>query len=291
MSAFADTSTPDPSVQTITLPDGGERVVFRQGVGRPLLLIQGLSGTHDQWGDELIASLVEAGRAIVVVNHRGVYRTAVPVAGYTIADMADDQIAALDVLGLTGPVDIFGISMGGMIAQELTLRHPERVRTLALGCTTAGGAHMVQPAMEDLAPMFTAQQAGDRAAAVRAGFEINLSQKFWDNDEVYARFVEQAAIAPVPMEVIFSQMQAIGGHDTFDRLKDITVPVAILHGTEDKMLPYPNQIPIHEAIAGSTLDTFEGAGHMFFYEEGARTAGILETLSKRSSEASASITA
>jgi pimeloyl-ACP methyl ester carboxylesterase len=254
-------------------------------------LIQGLSGTHDVWGDELLATFVEAGRALICINHRGVYRTAIPEAGYSIADMADDQVEALDALGLTEPVDIFGISMGGMIAQEIALRHPERVRTLALGCTTAGGAHMVQPNMEDLAPMFLAQQAGDRAAALRAGFEINVAEKYWADEAMYARFVEQAEYAPVPMQVIFSQMQAIGGHDTADRLKDISVPVAILHGTADRMLPYPNQIPIHEAIAGSTLDTFQDAGHMFFYEEGARTAGIVDALSERSSEDSASIKA
>jgi pimeloyl-ACP methyl ester carboxylesterase len=287
MGAFEDSSTPDPVVSTITLPDGGERVVWRWGVGRPLLMIQGMSGTHDHWGDDLGAALQAAGRSVVTINHRGVYKTARPEPGYSIADLADDQAAALDVLGVDDPIDVFGISMGGMTALEFTLRHPERVRTLGLGCTTAGGALMTQPDPTDIQRLFEAGQSGDRLVAFRAGFELNVSEKWWDDQAAFDRFVELSERAPVPMSVIMGQLQAIAAHDVGDRLGDITVPTAVMHGTADRMLPYPNCKPIHEGIPGATLDTFEGAGHLYFQEEGARTAEILEGLSRRSAERSA----
>lgn len=291
MRAFAESSTPDPVISTITLPDGGERVVWRYGVGKPLLMIQGLSGTHDHWGDVLIEGLLAAGRSLVTINHRGVYRTPLADPGYSIADLADDQAAALDVLGVTEPIDLYGISMGGMTAQELTLRHPDKIRTLALGCTTAGGAAMTPPSNEDMQLLFGAQQSGDRDAALRAGFEINFSEPFWADEALYARFVELTNLAPVSVPVIMGQVQAIAVHNTADRLGEISVPTAIIHGTADRMLPYPNHVPLLERIAGATLDTFEGAGHLHFWEDPARVVQILSDLSARSHEASPSAVA
>lgn len=282
MADFASTATSEPTISTIELPNGGgERIVWRQGVGRPLLLIQGMSGTHDHWGDELVERLVAAGRAVVTINHRGVYRTAVPEPGYGIDDLASDQAAALEVLGVDEPIDVFGISMGGMIAQHLVLRHPEKVRTLALGCTTAGGALMTFPSQDDIQNLFAAQQSGDVDKALRAGYEVNFSEAWWGDEAFYARFKELTERAPVPVPVILGQAQAIAGHDVGEQLASISVPVAVLHGTVDRMLPYPNGLAIHERIPGSTLDTFDGAGHLFFWEDAARTAAILEDLSAR----------
>ncbi len=70
MQDFEASSTPDPQVTSITLPDGGERVVWRYGVGRPLLMLMGMSGTHDHWGDVLVNRLVAAGRSLISINHR-----------------------------------------------------------------------------------------------------------------------------------------------------------------------------------------------------------------------------
>jgi 3-oxoadipate enol-lactonase len=284
MGDFAATATTEPVVSTIELPGGGgERVIWRQGTGRPLLLIQGMSGTHDHWGDALVEVLA-ADRALVGINHRGVYRTPVPEPGYTIADLADDQAAALDVLGIDEPIDVFGISMGGMTALHLALRHPDKVRTLALGCTTAGGALMTFPSQEDIQNLFAAQQSGDTEQALRAGYEVNLSERFWSDDAAYSRFKELTVRAPVPVDTIMGQAQAIASHNVGDQLAELTMPTAVLHGTVDRMLPYPNGVAVHQGIPGATLDTFEGAGHLFFWEDAHRTAAILGDLSARSPE-------
>ncbi len=128
MSPFADKPRPD-TVSVVTLADGSERVVWRQGSGRPVLLIQGMSGSHYEWGDDFVGALESSGRELIGINHRGVCQEAVPAGGYTIADLADDQAQVLDLIGITEPIDVFGTSMGGMVAQELALRHPEKVRT------------------------------------------------------------------------------------------------------------------------------------------------------------------
>lgn len=131
--------------------------------------------THDHWG-ELVPALLAAGRSLICINHRGVYRTARPEPGCSIADLADDQAAALEVLGIDEPVDAYGISMGGMTAIEFAIRHPDQTRTLALGCTPAGAALMTQPDLADIRMLFEVQQSGDRERALRAGFQTNVEQ-------------------------------------------------------------------------------------------------------------------
>lgn len=279
MGDFAATATPDPVIGSVELPDGGERVTWRQGTGRPLLLIMGMSGTHDHWGGALVDALLADGRALLTVNHRGIYRTPAPEPGYEIADLADDQVAALDALGLTEPVDVFGISMGGMIAQEIALRHPGRVRTLALGCTTAGGSLMAYPSGEDVQHLFAERQSGDLDRALRAAYEMNVSPSLWADEAVQKDFYERTMRAPVAEPIILGQLQAIATHDTVGRLGQIAVPTAVLHGTRDRMLPYPNGTAIHEAIEGSELTTFDEAGHLFFWDRAAETAAVLAALS------------
>jgi 3-oxoadipate enol-lactonase len=271
----------DGELTTVELPGGEQRVVWRRGEGRPLLVIQGLSGTHDHWGDALVSALVADGRSLIAINHRGVYRTAEPEAGYSIADLADDQAAVLKAIGITEPVDVFGISMGGMTAQELALRHPELVRTLALGCTTAGGRLMTPPSTEDITTLFEAQQSGDRDRAFRAGYEINLSERQWQNKELWDEFLASTERAPVPVPVILGQMQAIAQHDTGDRLGEIAVPTLVMHGTLDRMLPFANAAELVSRIPGVQFETFEGDGHLFFWESPARVAELLEALSAR----------
>ena len=281
MSSASDQLPSDEAITTVELDGGEQRVVWRRGEGRPLLVIQGLGGTHDHWGSALVDQLLADGRAVIGIDHRGVYGTARPEPGYSIADLADDQAAVLTALEIDEPIDVFGISMGGMIAQELVLRHPETVRTLALGCTTAGGPLMTPPANEDIGALFEAQQSGDAQRAFRAGYEINLSPRQWDNQAMWDEFKAGTELSPVPLKVIMSQMQAIGGHNTGDRLGEIKVPTLVMHGTLDRMLPYPNGDEVASRIPGAQFETFEDDAHLFFWENPARVAELLEQLSAR----------
>src|SRR6476659_3386541 len=110
----------------------GRRLFYDEaGEGEPLLLVQGMSGTRLSWGDPFLAALHEGGFATVAYDHRGVGRSdpidlAAPLA---IADLAEDAAALLDAVGLE-TAHVLGVSMGGMVAQELALRHPERLRSV-----------------------------------------------------------------------------------------------------------------------------------------------------------------
>jgi 3-oxoadipate enol-lactonase len=287
MSPFADKPRPE-TVSIVTLADGTERVVWRQGAGRPLLLIQGMSGSHYEWGDGLVGALEEAGFELIGINHRGVAQNVVPEAGYKIVDLANDQAEVLDLLGITEPIDVFGISMGGMVAQELVLHHPEKVRTLALGCTSAGGDAMTPPLGEDLMGLYEAQMSGDELRAQRYGFEFYMSPTHCESPQNFEDFVALGQIFPTPFEVLVTQLQAVDGYTTIDRLPSITVPTVVLHGTLDRVMPYPNADPILNVIPHATHEIFDGGGHLLHLEDGPRIARILESLSRQADTARAS---
>lgn len=279
MSSDVRTVTLPYETRRIDLADGTHRTVLDLGDGEPLLLVHGMSGTHGHWGVPFLERLLAAGRRVISVNHVGVAGSSRSREQFSIVDLADAQAAALDALGIDVPVDVFGISMGGMTAQELTLRHPQKVRSLVVGCSTAGAASATWTAQADMEGLVGAMQSGDAAQALRASWEINVSGPFAaERADRYEEFVTATTNDRVSLRVISEQMQAIVGHDTLDRLATIAVPTTIAHGTADRMLPYPNGLVLAEAIPGATLETFDGAGHLFFWEDPERAARIaLET--------------
>jgi 3-oxoadipate enol-lactonase len=124
-------------MQTAELATGPTVHYVRRGEGEPLLLIQGMGGNHLSWGEPFLEAL-EGDFDVVAYDHRGVGRSSRVTDPFTIVELADDAAALLDALGWDS-AHVVGISMGGMVAQELALRHPERLRTLTLGCTYCGG--------------------------------------------------------------------------------------------------------------------------------------------------------
>jgi len=104
------------------------------GAGEPLVLVMGFGGDHLAWGLQLPA--FAARFRVIAFDNRGVGQTDAPDIPYSIAMMADDTVGLIDALGIDR-AHVCGVSMGGMIAQEIALRHPARVRTLALHATLA----------------------------------------------------------------------------------------------------------------------------------------------------------
>ena len=128
--------------------------------------------------------------------------------------------------------------MGGMIAQELALAHPERIRTLTIGASYCGGPEGTLMAPEDL------QMLGDRLRlrraeqVFRAMWEINLSPDFRADDSRFAAFAEMGSALPAPQPVVLQQMRACGAHDTHERLGQIDLPTLVIHGDADRLLGY-----------------------------------------------------
>jgi pimeloyl-ACP methyl ester carboxylesterase len=245
----------------------------RGGEGPPLLLIMGMSGTLHHWGDPLLGQLRESFETIVY-DHRGVGASTRVSKSFSITQLADDAAALMDALALDS-AHVVGISMGGMVAQELALRHPERLRSLVLGCTYAGGESGALTSEAVMRKLAEAMASGDRERAIRAAWEVNVSPNFAADAQNYARFLEIGRSNAVPVAVILEQMRAIVEHDTSERLGEIVAPTLVAHGTEDEMLPVSNAYAIAARIPDARLEIFEGVGHLFFWEEPERSAQLV----------------
>jgi 3-oxoadipate enol-lactonase len=253
--------------------NGADLHYERRGSGEPLLLIQGMSGTTFSWGEPLLADL-ERSFDLVVYDHRGIGASSAQSAPFTIGDLAQDAAGLLDLLGWD-TAHVLGISMGGMVAQELALRHPARLRTLTLGCTYCGGpaARLAEEAV--VQRLAAGMMSGNQDLAIRTGYEVNVSAAFAAQEANYAAFRQMAVAAPAPVPVIMLQMQAISSHDTSARLPSLDVPTLVIHGDEDQMLPVANGRLIASLIPGAQLEEWPGVGHMFWWEQPARTAEAL----------------
>ena len=245
----------------------------RRGSGPPLLLIMGMSGTRLHWGDPFL-DLLHPDFDTIAYNHRGIGASSRVDGPFTIRDLAEDAAGLLDALELE-TAHVMGISMGGMVAQELALHHPERLRSLTLGCTYSGGPGSSRASPQVWQAIAEAAAAGDRARAVRLSWEANVSPKFAADDDAYARFEEVLARMRVAIPVIMAQAQAVLGHDTSARLQDIGTPTLVIHGTEDRMIPVENGTMIAGLIPGSRLEVLDGVGHLFFWEQPRRAAELV----------------
>jgi pimeloyl-ACP methyl ester carboxylesterase len=253
--------------------NGFELFHLRRGTGEPLLLIQGMSGTHAAWGEPLLAEL-EGSFDLVAYDHRGIGRSSPQTAPFTIVDLAQDAAGLLDALGWE-TAHVMGISMGGMVAQELALRHPERVRTLTLGCTYCGGPGAALADESVVQRLAAGMLSGDRELAIRTGYEVNVSAAFAADASNYEAFHAMATSMPAAVPVILLQMQAVAGHDTSARLPSLDVPTLVVHGDEDQMLPILNGRLIASLIPGARLEELPGVGHMFWWERPQQTAELL----------------
>jgi pimeloyl-ACP methyl ester carboxylesterase len=245
----------------------------RTGSGPPLLAIMGMSGTALSWGEPFLQALRRE-HEVIVYDHRGVGASTPLEGSLTIAQMADDAAGLLRALEIDS-ADVLGISMGGMIAQELALKHPGLVRTLTLGCTYSGGEGSALAGPDVAQRLGEAMMSGDRARALRTAWEVNVSPDFAADEEAYATFVAQAMRRAVAVPVIMAQMQACMAHDTKDRLAALEAPTLVIHGTLDQMLPVENGRMIAGLIPGAELEILDGVGHMFFVERPEQSAAMI----------------
>src|SRR2546427_9444926 len=156
-----------------------------QGAGEPVLLIMGLGYPSDIW--YRTRPLLAARYRTIALDNRGVGRSDTPPGPYPIALMASDAAAVLDASGLES-AHVYGVSMGGMIAQEFALQYPKRVRSLILGCTTAGGPHVGKAQPEGKQLLMSRRNLSPEAAAAAA------VPFFYDSGTPRARIDEDLAM-------------------------------------------------------------------------------------------------
>jgi pimeloyl-ACP methyl ester carboxylesterase len=253
--------------------DGTELYYERRGKGEPMLLIQGLGGNSLHWGEGFLGGL-EEDFELILFDNRGAGRSA-PLAGeHTIADLAGDALGLLDALELDS-AHVVGISMGGMVAQELALAAPERVRTLTLGCTFPGGPEATMTDMAVVGMLAEAVLSGDQERTLRVGYEVMIAAEYGAQEGAYELYSELAGQYQAPVPVLMAQLSAIMGHDTSERLKEIAAPTLVIHGTEDRLLVAANGELLAKLIPGARLELLEGSGHMFFWEQPERSARLV----------------
>lgn len=243
----------------------------RRGRGEPLLLIQGMGAHHRMWG-EWFLSLLEPHFDIVAFDHRGIGASDRADEPFGVPDLADDAAGVIDTVGWPD-AHVFGISLGGMTAQELVLRHPDKVRTLTIGCSWAGGPDGIMS--ETSRRMVEAMATRDVDHSLRTGFEGNLSPRFTAEPGNFELYSTLSLAVKVPVPVVLMQWEAALAHNTADRLPTVSTPTLVLHGTADVGLVPANGKHIAGLIPGARLELLDGAGHLFWWEQADRTATLL----------------
>jgi 3-oxoadipate enol-lactonase len=231
------------------------------GAGAPVLLVMGLGMNATGWW-RTVPVLADAGLRVLAFDNRGAGRSARPPGPYAIADMADDAVAILDAVG-EDAAHVYGISLGGMIAQRIALCHPGRVRRLVLGATTPGGPRAVGADPDTLA-FFERRAAMPAEEGVWASVPYNYAPATRrEHGERIAQDVEQRLRFPIEPEAYVAQLAAALGHDAFDELGAIAAETLVVHGDEDRMVPPVNGELLAAAIPGARLERVPGAAHLY----------------------------
>jgi 3-oxoadipate enol-lactonase len=231
-----------------------------QGEGEPVLLIMGLGYTSCMW-HRTRPRLAQRYRTLAFDN-RGVGLSAVPPGPYSIATMAADAAAVLDAAGVTS-AHVFGVSMGGMIAQEFALQFPARTQSLILGCTSPGGPSAVRAESKVIDVLLV------RAMTIEQAREAILPY-IYDAGTPKEKIVEDVTLRlpwlPSP-EAYRSQLQAILSWEGYSRIAQITAPTLVIHGRSDALVPPGNGELIARRIPGAKFVLLENAGHLFLTDQ------------------------
>jgi 3-oxoadipate enol-lactonase len=249
----------------------------RAGTGTPLLFISGTAGDLRVKPNVFDGPLPKYFDT-VAYDQRGLGRTAKPDVAYSMADYADDAAALVDAMGWKDAL-VVGVSFGGMVAQEVVLRHPAKVKRLVLCCTSPGGEGGASFPFHEIDHM-----GRDERARLMIPISDTRRDTAWAkaNPEQYEQFVAMAAADPYTDEPGHAmgarrQLEARARHDTFTRLPQIRCPVLIAGGKYDGIAPPDRQQALAARIPGAVLKMFEG-GHLFMIQDRNAFPAIIEFL-------------
>jgi 3-oxoadipate enol-lactonase len=258
------------------------------GAATPAVLVQGL-GT-DAHGWERVLPALSASRRVLVLDNRGIGRSSKPRGPYTTALLADDLARVMSEAGIER-AHVAGLSLGGMISQELALRHPARLQSLALLATYAKpdadtlstadeGAAAGTGAGQNLGSMMKSMSDGKISIdfAQLFGFLMPrvFSPTFLMNESAYlAKFYARSMEYGLSPDGFGGQVAAALGHDTASRLGSITAPTLVVTGTADRLIPPRHAAAMASAIPGARLIEIEGAPHGLNFEASERVIDVL----------------
>lgn len=241
-----------------------------QGQGPALLLVPGIPAISSDWFP--FADRLSERFRVVVHDNRGSGRSDAPPGPYSTRQLALDAVAVLDALEVER-AHVFGVSLGGMIAQELALGSPERLDRLVLGSTQASTRAAVRP-RRDVSLAF-ALETDDWAERMRVLAPFAFAPDV--DPRLLVKFIDKKSGDVQPDHGYRGQIAAVLAHDALDRLGSIDRPTLVITGSQDAVIPAENSATLREGIPRARLEVIDGAGHLFFIEQPERTLAVLET--------------
>jgi 3-oxoadipate enol-lactonase len=237
------------------------------GHGEPLILIMGMTGGRRHWFFQM--HTYKKRYQVVTIDNRGVGDSDKPIESYDIKTMADDTIGVMDHLGI-GKAHILGTSLGGIIAQEIAINYPERVRKLILGSTNPGGSEMEEAhaEMQRALGLGDVSSREDMANINVVQFMHNIVALSFNKRLFRMIFVPLSRIYVrlIGVEGIIGQLGAPVGCNTLDRLHTIKAPTLVITGTEDRIIPpYCSEV-IASRIPDAKLVKVDGGSHAVHME-------------------------
>ncbi len=268
--ALRDACTSDSRVQRLAnWHDGGE--------GETVVLVNGWSASGLVWPAAVVDGL-EAEHHVVRVDNRGTGWSRRMRRPFTIADMAGDVVAVLDELGVARAT-VVGLSMGGMIAQEVALRHPDRVSGLVLLGTRPPNPEYTPPHPRVTARLLTGPAPGQSLREFMwRRWAVMTGPGFVDEHPEAIREMVRAVVArPTPRAAVLDQARAIAAWHGAGRLRRLDVPTTVVHGEDDPLVPVRNGMRLAQLIPGARYVEFPGVGHLVPFEAPERTVdAVLE---------------
>jgi len=244
-----------------TAGDGTRLHYITRGTGPPLVLVGGRTSNIDGAWWRYIPVLAERLK-VIALDNRGTGESDKPDTPYSMPLMAEDALAVLHDAGETS-AHWFGLSMGGMILQQLALLHPDAVRSLTLGATHCGGEHP--------------PTAGASSATAVEG-PLRRFANLYDNDFIASHpdWVEEDSrhFGKMPLHAIVRQDQAVKQHNVCDQLDEIREPVLVLHGRQDRMVPVARAEELQRGLPNARLEILQG-GHQVHSEQFATVVRLL----------------
>jgi pimeloyl-ACP methyl ester carboxylesterase len=233
------------------------------GTGFPLILIRGLGSNADHWYDQV--PLFSTSYKTIIFDNRGIGRSDKPEMDYTVPLMAEDVIGLMDALQIP-EAHILGGSLGGLIAQQVAIKYPERVRGLILGCTGCGGSHIVRHLDKDKHATPESMYGASQEAAEKAIRSLFTEETIERHPEVIQKYIDTSQKHPPDQTTLIRQRNAVQQFDSFDELPNIKATTLILTGRDDVLVPPENSRILAERIPDSRLEIIPGGGHQFLIE-------------------------
>ncbi|MFN8558247.1 MAG: alpha/beta hydrolase [Dehalococcoidia bacterium] len=239
-----------------------------RGRGAPLLLLPGIGAAGDMWGDPFLDALAGHLR-LIVPDHRGVGGTRRGGGSYTVARLAADAVAVLDAEGVLA-AHVFGVSLGGMVALQMAVDRPSRVRTLVLGGATAGGPEAALPRRSLMEDLPREGLLGRRVAAQLVTPEFTARRT-----GLLTRLAVRALARPVSPALLREQLVAVSGCDLSDRLGEALAPTLVMTGDRDSVFPASNARALVRGIRDARGALVKDAAHCFWWEAPERAAAAV----------------